>query len=88
MDFTAMKKMDAPSLQNEVNSLKKELFNLRLTTLAGQGKDNSQFRKLRVKIAQCLTLINKGGVEVIAKTAATKKVVVKKATTKKSVSKK
>lgn len=64
MDFTEMKKMDAASLQTEVNSLKKELFNLRLTAMAGQVKDVSQFRKLRSKIAQCLTLINQGGVVV------------------------
>lgn len=66
MDFTEMKKMDAVSLHSEVNSLKKELFNLRLTAMAGQVKDISQFRKLRSKIAQCLTLINQGGVVVDA----------------------
>ncbi|MBM3887279.1 50S ribosomal protein L29 [Candidatus Dependentiae bacterium] len=65
MDFTEMKKKDTASLQTEVDSLKKELFNLRLTAMAGQVKDVSQFRKLRHKIAQCLTLINtKGGVVV------------------------
>jgi len=73
MDFTEMKKMDATSLQTEVNSLKKELFNLRLTAMAGQVKDNSQFRKLRCKIAQCLTLINQGGVEVNASNQASSK---------------
>jgi ribosomal protein L29 len=66
MDFTEMKKMDAVSLHSEFNSLKKELFNLRLTAMAGQVKDISQFRKLRRKIAQCLTLINQGGVVVNA----------------------
>lgn len=62
MDFAELKKMDTVSLKTEVDSLKKELFNLRLSTQAGQIKDFSQFRKLRVKIAQCLTLVNKGGV--------------------------
>ncbi len=70
MEFAELKKMDTASLRNEVESSKKELFNLRLTTQAGQVKDFSQFRKLRVKIAQCLTLINKGGV-LVASTAKT-----------------
>lgn len=78
MDFTEMKKKDAAFLRNEVNSLKKELFNLKLTTLAGQGKDNSQFKKLRVKIAQCLTLINGSGVSVVGKKSTTDKTVNKK----------
>ena len=73
MDFTEMKKMDAASLHVEVNSLKKELFNLRLTAMAGQVKDNSQFIKLRCKIAQCLTLINdKGGVVEVKQSTSSK----------------
>lgn len=62
MEFAELKKMDIASLNNEVNSLRKELFNLRLSSMAGQVKDVSQFKKLRVKIAQCLTLIQQGGV--------------------------
>jgi len=60
MSFSEFKKMDLASLRREIDSLKKELFNLRLTTMAGQVKNFSQFRKLRIKIAQGLTLINSG----------------------------
>lgn len=74
MDFAALKKLDKAALHNEVLLLKKELFNLRLTTLAGQVKDVSQFRKLRVKIAQCLTLSKQGGVVVTPSMGKTKKV--------------
>ena len=73
MDFSALKKLDQAALKTEVFSLKKELFNLRLTTLAGQVKDVSQFRKLRVKIAQCLTLSKQGGVVVAPDMGKTKK---------------
>lgn len=72
MEFAELKKMDIASLNNEVNSLRKELFNLRLSFMAGQVKDVSQFKKLRVKIAQCLTLIQQGGVSTPATTGAKK----------------
>lgn len=79
MDLNELRKMDATSLRSEVHSLKKELFNLRLTTLAGQGKDSSQFKKLRKKIAQCLTLVNQGGVDgVESKKTTTHKKTIKK----------
>jgi ribosomal protein L29 len=88
MNFSEMKKMDSASLLVEVASLKKELFNLRLSAMAGQIKDNSQFSKLRAKIAQCLTLINAGGVkEVVAKPATSKVVTTKKSSTKKAAAK-
>ena len=46
------------ALKQEVASLKKELFNLKLTKITGQLKDLSQFRKLRVQIARTLTYLN------------------------------
>lgn len=45
------------ALRKEINALRKELFNLKLNKLSGQIKDTSQFSKLRVKIAQKLTLL-------------------------------
>lgn len=63
MEFAELKKMDVPSLKKEIESLRKELFNLKLSAFAGQIKDVSQFKKLRAKIAQCLTLVNKSGVK-------------------------
>lgn len=58
MEKTGLKKLDAVALKNEVAQLKKELFNLKLNMITGQVKDTSQFRKLRVKIAQALTYLN------------------------------
>jgi len=58
MDKKELKNLDAEALKQEVASLKKELFNLRLTKITGQLKDLSQFRKLRVQIARALTYLN------------------------------
>jgi large subunit ribosomal protein L29 len=54
-----VKSLSLNELKNEVNALKKEYFNLRMSLSTGQVSDTSQFRKLRVKIAQALTLLNK-----------------------------
>ena len=58
MDKKELKNLDTQALKQEVASLKKELFNLRLTKITGQLKDLSQFRKLRVQIARALTYLN------------------------------
>ena len=57
MEKTNLKTLDVAALKNEVVQLKKELFNLRLNMITGQVKDMSQFKKLRVKIAQALTYL-------------------------------
>lgn len=51
-----LKKMDIAALKNEAVSLKKELFNLKLGRISGGIKDSSQFNKLRIAIAQTLTI--------------------------------
>ena len=58
MDKAAMKNLDVEDLKKEIDLLRKELFNLRLSMISGQVKDVSQFRKLRVKIARGLTYLN------------------------------
>jgi ribosomal protein L29 len=58
MDKKELKNLDAQALKQEVTSLKKELFNLKLTKITGQLKDLSQFKKLRVQIARALTYLN------------------------------
>lgn len=57
MDNKDLKKMDATALKQEVESLKKELFNLKLSKITGQVKDVSQFRKLKLQIARALTFL-------------------------------
>jgi ribosomal protein L29 len=49
--------LSVDDLMRNVKSLQKELFDLRLQRVSGQVKDVSQFKKLRVKIAQILTFI-------------------------------
>lgn len=58
MDFKELKKLDIVGLEKEIATSKKELFNLRLSSMTGQVKDVSQFKKLKSRVAQCLTLIN------------------------------
>lgn len=53
-----MKNKNSGELHNDVQSLKKEYFDLKLGLMTGQITDVSQLRKIRVKIAQALTLLN------------------------------
>lgn len=57
MDKKELKNLDTEVLKQEIASLKKELFNLKLNKITGQVKDLSQFRKLRVQIARALTFL-------------------------------
>ena len=58
MENADLKKMDSGALHKEITSMKKELFNLRLSVASTHVKDNSQFKKLRKKIAQASTYLN------------------------------
>lgn len=58
MDKKDLKNLDKDSLKQEVASLRKELFNLKLNRLTGQVKDVSQFNKIKVQIARALTFLN------------------------------
>ena len=68
-----LKKLDIAALKQEVESLKKELFNLNLSKITGQVKDVSQFGKLKVQIARALTFLKQQSSE-SAKTVKSKKV--------------
>lgn len=57
MEKKDLKKLDAAGLKQEVESLKKELFNLNLSKITGQVKDVSQFGKLKLQIARTLTFL-------------------------------
>ena len=55
MKQSDIKKMSVKKLQEQAVSLKKELFALKLSAASTHIKDNSQFKKLRVRIASVLT---------------------------------
>lgn len=58
MEKKELNVMDAKSLEKKVDSLKKDLFNLKLNSKSSHVKDHSQYRKLRVQIARALTYLN------------------------------
>lgn len=58
-----MKKLDVKALEEKVISMKKELFDLKLSSASTHIKDNSQFKKLRVGIARALTYLSDKGQE-------------------------
>ena len=59
-----IKKLDKASLNKELASLRKELFNLKLNIDSGEVKDFSQFKKLRTDIARTLTFLGQKEKEV------------------------
>lgn len=58
MKIAEMRSRSVEDLISEVDSLKKQLFNLKLQMAAGQVKDYAQFKRLRGDVARALTLIN------------------------------
>lgn len=58
MKIAELKKMDEKTLREHVDKLKRELFDLKLSTASTPIKDNSQFKKLRASIARTLTVLN------------------------------
>jgi large subunit ribosomal protein L29 len=57
MDKIELKNLDTAALVSELASLRKELFNLKLSLLSGQVKNTSQFEKLRRQIARVQTFL-------------------------------
>lgn len=57
METNKFKNLDLTSLKNEVESMKKEYLNLKMSVFSGQMKDFSQFRKLRRDIARAFTYL-------------------------------
>ena len=54
MKMSELKKMDAKGLQGRVATLKRELFDLKLSSATMTINDNSQFKKLCADIARAL----------------------------------
>jgi ribosomal protein L29 len=55
METNKFKNLEHTSLKNEVESMKKEYLNLKMSVFSGQMKDFSQFKKLRRNIARAFT---------------------------------
>jgi len=48
-------KLSADELKNKVNSIKKDLFNIRFKKINGQLEDTSQVSRLKKNVAKLLT---------------------------------
>ena len=57
VNMNELNNLDVSALEQKAKSLKNEFFNLKFSKLTGQVKDTSLFRKLRVAIAQTLTVL-------------------------------
>lgn len=58
MKKTELSSLNNEDLKKEVIQLKKKLFDLKLNISTMHVKDYSQFKKLRRRLAQALTLLN------------------------------
>jgi|LakMenEpi03Aug12_release.lakeMendotaPanAssembly.Ray.scaffolds.fasta_scaffold1376498_2 large subunit ribosomal protein L29 len=57
VNMNELNNLDVSALEQKAKSLKNELFTLKFGKLTGQVKDTSLFRKLRVAVAQTLTVL-------------------------------
>lgn len=53
-----LKNLNAAQIKEKIESYRRELFSLRLTSATSHIKDNSQFNKLKKNIARALTFLN------------------------------
>ena len=54
-----IKKLTNDQLKNQVNSIKKDLFNLRFKKINGQLEDTSKILRLKRDLAKVMTNLNK-----------------------------
>ena len=54
-----IKKFSTDELKNKINSLKKDLFNLRFRKINGQLTNPSKFKEIKKSIARVSTFIKK-----------------------------
>ncbi len=57
VNMNELNNLDVSALEQKAKNLKSEFFNLKFSKLTGQVKDTSLFRKLRVAVAQTLTVL-------------------------------
>jgi len=54
-----IKKLTNDQLKNQINSIKKDLFNLRFKKINGQLEDTSKILRLKRDLAKVMTNLNK-----------------------------
>ena len=54
-----IKKLTNDQLKNQINSIKKDLFNLRFKKINGQLDDTSKILRLKKDLAKVMTNLNK-----------------------------
>ena len=54
-----IKKLTNDQLKNQINSIKKDLFNLRFKKINGQLEDTSKIPQLKKDLAKVMTNLNK-----------------------------
>ena len=54
-----IKKLTNDQLKNQINSVKKDLFNLRFKKINGQLEDTSKISRLKMDLAKVMTNLNK-----------------------------
>ena len=52
-------KLSKDELKNKINSLKKDLFNIRFKKVNGQLDDTSKASQIKIDVAKLLTKLNK-----------------------------
>ena len=59
MKYKEISKLSIDELKNKINSLKKDLFNIRFKKINGQLEDTSKVSQLKKDVAKLLTKLHK-----------------------------
>ena len=58
MKIKEIKKLSVDEMKNKVNSLKKDLFNIRFKKVNGQLEDTAKVSQIKKDVAKLLTILN------------------------------
>ena len=53
-----IKKLSTDELKNKINTLKKDLFNIRFKKVNGQQEDTAKFSQIKKDVAKLMTTLN------------------------------
>ena len=59
MNNKEINKLNADEIKKKINSLKKDLFNIRFKKVNGQLDDTSKASQIKIDVAKLLTKLNK-----------------------------